>query len=98
MIGKEGNGLARTIKESIFIKVNIPTLNRIIGKFNMPHIWDSFLLNTPSLKIKRHVHNVGHAQPNTPTHLNQPNTPIQFSQPNSPMDFFTGSEQAYRTS
>ena len=87
IIGREGHGLARSIKESIFIMVNNPTLNRIIGKFNLPHIWDRVLLNTPSLEIKKYVHNVGHAQPNTPTHLNQPNTPIQFSQLNSPMEF-----------
>ena len=97
IIGREGHGLAITIKEPIFIRVNNSTLNRNIGKFNLPHIWDRVLLNTPSLKIKRHAHNVGHAQPNTPTHLNKPNTPIQFSQINSPMQFFTGSEHAHRT-
>ena len=55
IIGSEGHGLARNIKESIFIRVNNPTLNRNIGKFNLPHIWDRVLLNTPSLTLKRHV-------------------------------------------
>ena len=41
IIGREGHALARTIKESIFIRVHNPTLNRNIGKFNLPHIWDS---------------------------------------------------------
>ena len=58
--------LARNIKESIFIRINNPTLNRNIGKFNLPHIWDRVLFNTPGLTLKRHVQAVGHANPNTP--------------------------------
>ena len=50
---REGHGIARTIKESIYIRVNIPTLNRNIGKFNLHHIWDRVLLNIPGLKIRR---------------------------------------------
>ena len=38
IIGREGHSLARKIKKSIFIRVNNPTLNRNIGKFNLPHI------------------------------------------------------------
>ena len=51
IIGREGHGLARNIKQSIFIRVNNPTLNRNIGKFNLPHIWDRVLLNTPGLTL-----------------------------------------------
>ena len=40
IIGREGHHLSRYIKESIFIRVNNPTLNNNIGKFNLPHIWD----------------------------------------------------------
>ena len=83
IIGREGHGLARTIKESIFIRVNNPTLNKNIGKFNLPHIWDRVLLNTPGLTVKRHVQAVGHANSNT-THLTQPNLPTHLGQPNSP--------------
>ena len=54
IIGREGHSLARNIKESIFVRVNNPTLNRNIGKFNLPHIWDRVLLNTPGLNLKRH--------------------------------------------
>ena len=61
IIGREGHGIARTIKESIYIRVNNPTLNRNIGKFNLHYIWDRVLLNTPGLKIKRHVQGIGHA-------------------------------------
>ena len=60
IIGREGHRLDRNIKESIFIKVNNPTLNRDIGKFNLPHIWDRVLLNTPGHNLKRYAHAVGH--------------------------------------
>ena len=43
--------LSRYIKESIFIRVNNPTLNNNVGKFNLPHIWDRVLINTPGLKL-----------------------------------------------
>ena len=69
IIGREGHGIARTIKESIYIRVNNPTLNRNICRYNLHHIWDRVLLNIPGLKIKRHVQAIGHAQ-NT-----QPNSP-----------------------
>ena len=65
IIGR-GHGLARYTKESIYIRVNNPTLNRNIGMFNLPHIWDRDLLNTPGLTLKWHAQAVGHANPNTP--------------------------------
>ena len=83
-------GLARNIKESIFIGVNNTTLNRNIDKFNLPHIWDRVLLNTPGLTLKRHAQAVGHAnsnQHNTLTQLNQPMLPTHLGQPNSSMQF-----------
>ena len=73
IIGREDQGFARAIKESIFIRVNNPASNKNISKFNLPHIWDRVLLNTSGLKIKKHVQDVGHAQsnqPNSPTHSN----------------------------
>ena len=36
IIGREGHNLARNIKESIYIRVNNPTLNNNIGRFNYP--------------------------------------------------------------
>ena len=51
IIGREDQGQARTIKESIFIMVNNPTLNQNIGKYNLSHIWDRVLFNTPELKL-----------------------------------------------
>ena len=68
IIGREDHCLARIIKESIYIRGNNPTLNRNIGKYNLHHIWDRVLLNTPDLKINSsngHVHRTcinGHAQ------------------------------------
>ena len=66
IIGREQNALARNIKESIFIRVNNPTLNKDISKFNLPLIWDRVLLNTPSCTLKRHVQVVENANSNSP--------------------------------
>ena len=68
IIGREDHGLARTIKESIYIRINNPTLNSNTGKYNLHYIWDRVLLNTPDLKINfsnGHAHKTyisGHAQ------------------------------------
>ena len=71
IIGREGHSLARNIKESIFIRVNNPTLDRNIGKFNLPHIWDRVLLNTSGLNLKRHLQAVEHVNSNTPIKSSQ---------------------------
>ena len=57
IIGREGHNVARYIKESIFIRVNNPTLNNNVGKCNLPHMWDRVLLNTQGLDLKRQVNN-----------------------------------------
>ena len=57
IIGRKGHNSARNIKESIYIRVNNPTLNNNIGKFNLPHIWGRVLLNTKGLNLKRQVNN-----------------------------------------
>ena len=44
--------MARTIKEAIYIRVNNPTLNRNIGKYNLPHIWDKVMFSILELKTK----------------------------------------------
>ena len=48
VIGREGHGSARNIKESIFIRVMNPTLNTNIDRCNLPHICDRVLLNISS--------------------------------------------------
>ena len=49
--------MSRYIKESIFIRVNNPTLNNNVGKFNLPHIWDRVLINSPGLKLNKIIIN-----------------------------------------
>ena len=56
IIGREDQGKPRTIKESIYIRVNNPTLNQNIGKYSLNHIWDSILFNTPGLKLGSSQH------------------------------------------
>ena len=78
-IGREEHGIARTIKESIYIRVKNLTLNRNIVNFNLHYIWDRVLFNTPGLKINGHAHgtpSIGLAQ---------------STQPNTHMYIFTGS-------
>ena len=72
LIGREGHNLARKLKKLIFIKVNNPTLNRNIGKFNLLHIWDRVLLKTPGVNLKRHVHATWHASSNNSNNSNIP--------------------------
>ena len=56
-IVREGHNLARNIKESIYIRVNNPSLNHNIGKFNLSHIWDRVLLNTKGLTLNNQGNN-----------------------------------------
>ena len=51
-VGREEQNLSRLIKESMFIRVNIPSLNRNIGTNHLPHIWDEVLINNIELKLK----------------------------------------------
>ena len=53
ILGREENNVARTIQEAMFIRVNNPTLNKNIGKYNLPHIWDRILFTIPELKLKK---------------------------------------------
>ena len=52
IVGREDNNIARNIREAIFIRVNDPSLNRNIGKFQLPHIWDEVLARSPELHLK----------------------------------------------
>ena len=47
IVGKEDQSIARTIKEAMLI--NDPSLNRNIGNFQLPHIWDEVLVKSPEL-------------------------------------------------
>ena len=50
IVGREEQNLSRLIKESMFIRVNNPSLNKNIGKYHLPHVWDEVLVNNIELK------------------------------------------------
>ena len=52
IVGREDHNLIWLIKEAIYIRVNNPSLNRNIGKYHLPHIWDEVLINITELKLK----------------------------------------------
>ena len=52
IVGREEQNLSRLIKESMFIRVNNPSLNKNIDKYNLPHVWDEVLINNIELKLK----------------------------------------------
>ena len=52
IVGREDLNQMRTIKEAIYIRVNDPSLNRNVGKYHLPHVWDEVLANIPELKLK----------------------------------------------
>ena len=39
-VGREDQSMTRTIREAMLIRVNDPCLNRNVGKYQLPHIWD----------------------------------------------------------
>ena len=61
IIGREDHDIARAIEESIYNRVNNPTLNRNIAKFNLHHIWNRVFLNTPILEITRKLLGLWHS-------------------------------------
>ena len=46
IVGREEQNLSRLIKKSMFIRVNGPSLNKNIGKYHLPHLWDEVLNNS----------------------------------------------------
>ena len=52
IVGREDQCIVRTIKEAILIRLNYPSLNRNVGKYQLPHIWDEVLVKSPELKFK----------------------------------------------
>ena len=68
IVGREDNNIARNIREAIFIRVNDPSLNRNIGKFQLPHIWDEVLAKSPELHLKW-CHIIWHGGNSKPTNI-----------------------------
>ena len=52
IVGREDQNLTRAIKEVLFIRVNDPSLNRNIGKYHLPYIWDEVQHKTSELNLK----------------------------------------------
>ena len=52
IVGREDLNQMRTIKEALYIRVNDPSLNRNVGKYHLPHVWDEVLFITSELKLK----------------------------------------------
>ena len=52
IIHREPQGITRNIKEAMFIRVNDPSLNRNTGKYQLSHIWDPILQDSPTLQLK----------------------------------------------
>ena len=52
IVDRESQGMARNIKETVYIRVNDPSLNRNLGKFQLPHVWDQVLQDTPTFHLK----------------------------------------------
>ena len=44
--------VTRNIKENIYIQISDPSFNRNLGEYQLPHIWDQILHDTPSLQLK----------------------------------------------
>ena len=55
IIGREGQNMTRAIKETIYIRVNNPTLNRNIANYNLPNIWNKVLSSIPELKPNKYT-------------------------------------------
>ena len=51
IVDREYQSIARAIKEAMLIRVNDPSLNRNIGKFQLPHIWDEGVGQVTRIKI-----------------------------------------------
>ena len=73
IVHNEVNNQSRTIREAMFIHVQDPTLNMNLGKCQLLHTWDHFLMASPTLQCK--PSNL----PTTPTPT--PNSPPTGSPP-----------------
>ena len=51
IVDRESQEVTGNIKEAIYIHVYYPSLNRNLGKYQLPHIWDEVLQDTPSLQL-----------------------------------------------
>ena len=52
IVGSDEQSIARSIREPILIRINYPSLNRNIGKYQLAYIWNEVLVKSPKLKIQ----------------------------------------------
>ena len=52
IVGSRGPEPYEAYKRNIYLRVNSPSLNKNIGKYHLPYIWDEVLFNISELKIK----------------------------------------------
>ena len=52
IVGRESQGITRTIKEAMCIRVNDSPLNRNLGKYKLLHIWDGQLQDMLALHLQ----------------------------------------------
>ena len=52
IVGRDDQSMTRLIREAMLIRVNDPSLNRNIGKYQLPHIWDEVLVRSPEMQLK----------------------------------------------
>ena len=52
VVDRESQGVTRTIKEAMYNYVIDTSLNRNLSKYQLPHIWDEVLQDTPSVHLK----------------------------------------------
>ena len=58
IVGSKDQSIARAIRDAMLIRVNDPSLNRNIGKYQLPQIWDEVLVKSPELKLKKQINNL----------------------------------------
>ena len=51
IVDSDDQSMTRTIREAMLIWGNDPSLNRNIGKYQLPHIWDEVLVRSPELQL-----------------------------------------------
>ena len=52
IVERKEQNLVQTIKETLYIRFNNPSLSKNIGEYHLPHIWDEVLFITFELIIK----------------------------------------------
>ena len=53
IVGWDDHSMTRTVREAMLIRVNDPSLNRNIGKYQLPHIWDEVLVKSTELQLNK---------------------------------------------